>query len=272
MLCLGKRPCDDGVILGPACRGKRYPKPRRILAATVLGSSMAFIDGTVVNIAMPVLQTELNASVVGVQWVVEAYALFLASLLLVGGALGDRLGRKRMFMLGVGLFALASVACGLARTIEQLIAARAAQGVAGALLVPGSLAIISASFPKAERGRAIGIWSGFSAISAGLGLVLGGWILDVASWRVLFYMNIPIAAVTLLLGAQAVPESRSEEEQGPLDLAGALLVTLGLGGVTFGLVEAPVRGWRDAGVLADWSWAWPASPASWPWRRSGATR
>ena len=144
---------------------------------------MAFIDGTVVNIALPTLQDELGASVAGAQWVVEAYALFLASLLLVGGALGDRFGRKRVFLLGVSLFAAASVACGLARSVEQLIVARAAQGVAGALLVPGSLAVISSSFPKVERGKAIGIWSGFSAISAGLGLVLGGWLLDFASWR-----------------------------------------------------------------------------------------
>lgn len=249
MACLGTRPCDEGVILGPPCRGKRYPHSAWILAATILGSSMAFIDGTVVNIALPTLQSELGATVAGAQWVVEAYALFLAALLLVGGALGDRYGRKRLFMLGVGLFALASVACGVAQTVSQLVAGRAVQGVAGALLVPGSLAIISSSFPKAERGKAIGLWSGFSAISAGLGLVLGGWLLDVASWRWVFYMNVPMAAATLLIAARTVPESRAEGEQGPLDLLGAFLVTASLAGLTFGLVEAPVRGWSSPAVL-----------------------
>ncbi|MGI9516766.1 MAG: MFS transporter [Pirellulaceae bacterium] len=249
MVCLAKRPCDDGVILGPPCRGIHYAHSAWILTATILGSSMAFIDGTVVNIALPTLQDELGATVAGAQWVVEAYALFLAALLLVGGALGDRYGRKRVFMFGVGLFAVASVCCGLAQSVSQLVVARAAQGVAGALLVPGSLAIISSSFPKAERGKAIGIWSGFSAISAGLGLLLGGLLLDIASWRWLFFMNIPMATVTLIIAARVVPESRSEDEQGPLDLAGALLVTLGLAGLTFGFVEAPIRGWKSPAVV-----------------------
>ena len=249
MACLGIRPCDEGVILGPPCRGKRYAHPGWILAATILGSSMAFIDGTVVNIALPTLQEELGATVADAQWVVEAYALFLAALLLLGGALGDRYGRKRVFMFGVGLFAAASVACGVARDADQLILGRAVQGVAGALLVPGSLAIISSSFPKVERGRAIGLWSGFSAISAGLGLVFGGWLLDAASWRWLFYMNVPMAAATLLIASRTVPESRAEEEQGPLDVLGATLVTVGLAGLTFGLVEASVRGWGSPIVL-----------------------
>jgi EmrB/QacA subfamily drug resistance transporter len=260
-MLLDKRPCDDGVILGTPCAADAATgasttasptapplRPSWILAATILGSSMAFIDGTVVNLALPVLQTSFGASVAGVQWVVEAYALLLAALLLVGGALGDRYGRRRIFMLGVGLFALASVACGLARSLEELIAARAVQGVAGALLVPGSLAVIGASFPKQERGRAIGMWSGFSAISSGLGLLLGGWLLDVASWRVIFWINVPMAAVTLFLAARAVPESRAEEAHAPLDVLGAALVTLGLAGLTFGFVEAPERGWRAPAV------------------------
>ena len=200
MLCFGRHPCDDGVILGTTCPGESAPRAGRILAATILGSSMAFLDGTVVNVALPVLQTRFRRfgrPVRSGSW--RRYALFLASLLLVGGALGDRYGRRRSFLLGVALFALASAACGLARSLEELIAARAVQGVAGALLVPGSLALIGASFSKAERGRAIGIWSGFSAISAGLGLLLGGWILDVASWRAIFFLNVPVAVATLLL-------------------------------------------------------------------------
>jgi EmrB/QacA subfamily drug resistance transporter len=248
MLCLGSRPCDDGVILGTACRGEPERRSGWILAATILGSSMAFIDGTVVNIALPRLQTAFGASVAGVQWVVEAYALFLASLLLVGGALADRYGRRRLFLIGVGLFALASVACGLARSLGELVAARAVQGVAGALLVPGSLAVIGSSFPKGERGRAIGIWSGFSAISAGIGLLLGGWILDVTSWRVVFFVNVPVAAAALFLAVRAVPESRSEEARGALDASGAALATLGLAGLTFGFVEAAEWGWRSPAV------------------------
>ena len=248
MTFLTNPPCDEGVILGPPCRGKSYSQAPWVLTATVLGSSMAFIDGTVVNIALPTLQAELGATVAGVQWVVEAYALFLASLLLVGGALGDRFGRKRMFLVGVGLFALASVACGLSQSVAQLIAARAAQGAAGALLIPGSLAVLSSSFPKVQRGRAIGVWSGFSAMSAGLGLVLGGWILDVASWRWLFFLNVPLAAITLWIAVRVVPESRAEAQEGPLDVMGAMFVTLGLAGITFGLVEAPARGWGAPAV------------------------
>ncbi len=248
MLWTGKHPCDDGVLAAVPCRGEPAARSKGILAATILGSSMVFIDGTVVNVALPVLQGAFGASVASVQWVVEAYAVFLASLLLLGGALGDRYGRRRLFMLGVGAFALASLWCGAARSLAELIAARAAQGVAGALLVPGSLAVIGASFPKAERGRAIGLWSGFSAISAGLGLLLGGWLLDVASWRAVFYLNAPLGAATLLLAARAVPESRAREP-GPLDWLGAALVTLGLGGLTFGLIEAPGRGWGSPAVV-----------------------
>src|ERR1043166_8564759 len=159
-----------------------------ILAATILGSSMAFIDGTVVNVALPALQTKLNATVIDVQWVVEAYALFLAALLLAGGSLGDHFGRKRIYTIGVALFALASMWCGLAPNISQLIMARAAQGVGGALLVPGSLAIISASFSEDKRGKAICTWSGFTAITAAIGPVLGGWLIDHVSWRAVFFI------------------------------------------------------------------------------------
>src|SRR5690349_11637514 len=184
---------------------------------TILASSMAFIDGTVVNVALPFLQKNLNATAIGVQWVVEAYSLFLSALLLVGGSLGDRYGRKRIFVIGVALFALASAGCGLAASIDQLIIARALQGIGGALLVPGSLAIISASFDQEHRGRAIGTWSGFSAITTAIGPVLGGWLIEHFSWRAVFFLNLPLAAAVVLISWWHVPESRDTEETGALD-------------------------------------------------------
>lgn len=199
---------------------------------------MAFIDGTVVNVALPFLQKNLNATVIGVQWVVEAYSLFLSALLLVGGSLGDRYGRRLIFLIGVALFALASAACGFATNINQLIAARAVQGVGGALLVPGSLAIISASFSREGRGRAIGTWSGFSAITTAIGPVLGGWLIEHFSWRAAFFINVPIAGAVLLISLCFVPESRDEDETGPLDWSGAALTTVGLGGLVYGLIES----------------------------------
>src|SRR5882724_203640 len=171
-----REPCDEGIILArKAVAPCTKRKGRWILAATILASSMAFIDGTVVNVALPALQTNLNATATDVQWVIESYALFLSALLLVGGSLGDHYGRRRIFLLGVAIFAVASAACGLVGNIHQLIVARAFQGFGAALLVPGSLAIISNSFSEQERGRAIGLWSGFSAITTGIGPVLGGW-------------------------------------------------------------------------------------------------
>ncbi|MBV8865656.1 MAG: MFS transporter [Acidobacteriaceae bacterium] len=199
---------------------------------------MVFIDGTVVNVALPALQSALSASVSGVQWVVESYALFLAALLLVGGSLGDLYGRRRLFVLGVIIFASASAWCGLAPNITQLITARAVQGVGGALLVPGSLALISVSFPIDERGRAIGTWSGFTAITAAIGPVLGGWLIQHASWRWAFFINLPVAAIVLALTVLRVPESRSpQDSRASLDWPGALSVTVGLGGVVFALIE-----------------------------------
>ena len=213
-----------------------------ILAATILGSSLAFIDGTVVNVALPALQTALHATVSDVQWVVESYALLLASLLLVGGSLGDLYGRRKIFVWGVVLFALASAGCGLAPSISGLIFARAVQGVGAALLVPGSLAVISASFPSTERGRAIGTWSGFTAITAAIGPVLGGWLVQHASWRWVFFINVPIALIVVVLTLWKVPESRNTEISTQLDWQGALLATVGLGAVTFALIELPKRG------------------------------
>lgn len=213
-----------------------------ILTATILGSSLAFIDGTVVNVALPALQTALHATVSDVQWVVESYALLLASLLLVGGSLGDLYGRRKIFLCGVILFAGASACCGISPSIDWLIFARGIQGIGAALLVPGSLALISASFSSGERGRAIGTWSGFTAITAAIGPVLGGWLVEHASWRWVFFINVPIAAVALGLTLWKVPESRNKEISTVLDWQGALLATLGLGAVTFGLIEAPKRG------------------------------
>jgi len=222
---------------------------RWVLAATILASSMAFIDGTVVNVALPFLQTTLNATAIGIQWVVEAYALFLSALLLVGGSLGDRYGRRLIFNIGVVVFAIASAACGLAANIEQLIVARAAQGIGGALLVPGSLSLISASFAKEERGKAIGTWSGFSAITTAIGPVLGGWLVEHVSWRAVFFLNVPLAVAVIVISLWHVPESREEKQLGPLDWHGAALATLGLGALVYGLIESPRVGFSNPIVL-----------------------
>ena len=218
-----------------------------MLAATILGSSMAFIDGTVVNVALPALQNALHASISDVQWVVESYALMLAALLLVGGSLGDIFGRRKVYISGVAVFAAASAWCGLARDIDMLIWARSIQGIGAALLVPGSLALITASFPEETRGQAIGTWSGFSAITAAIGPVIGGWLIEHSTWRWVFFLNLPLALAVILLSAK-VPESRNENASHHLDWLGALLVTLGLGGVTYALIEWPARA-RHGGYL-----------------------
>ena len=223
---------------------------RWILAATILASSMAFIDGTVVNVALPFLQTDLNATAIGIQWVVEAYSLFLSALLLVGGSLGDRYGRRRIFNIGVVIFALASAWCGLAASIEQLIIARAVQGLGGALLVPGSLALISSSFPEDKRGRAIGTWSGFSAITTAIGPVFGGWLVEHWSWRAAFFLNLPLAVAVLVISIWKVPESREKNHKGSLDWLGAAFATIGLGGLVFGLIESPRHGFSNPLVLS----------------------
>ena len=247
-----KSPCDEAIVTTRKAATTECGKAQRrwTLAATILGSSMVFIDGTVVNVALPALQKNLHATVTDVQWVIEAYTLFLAALLLLGGSLGDRFGRKKIYAIGVVVFALASAWCGFATTIEQLIMARAAQGVGGALLVPGSLAIISATFGEAERGKAIGTWSGATAITAALGPLLGGWLIEHVSWRAVFFLNLPLALAVIALVILFVPESRDEEDEGKLDLAGAALATLALGGIVFGLVESSRLGFRNAVVIA----------------------
>jgi len=246
-----KQPCDEGVILsGEADSPCRKSAAPWILAATIAGSSMAFIDGTVVNVALPALQTGLNATATDIQWVVESYALFLAALLLVGGSLGDRFGRRLIYAIGIVIFALASAWCGFSPNVESLIIGRAVQGVGGALLVPGSLAIISASFSEAERGRAIGTWSGFSAITAAIGPVIGGWLIEHFSWRAAFFINLPIAAIVLLLLFLHVPESRDEQNQSGLDWRGGILATAGLGFLVYGLIESSNLGFVHPIVIA----------------------
>jgi EmrB/QacA subfamily drug resistance transporter len=215
-------------------------RERIVLAVTILGSSMAFIDGTVVNVALPALQTAFHATIADVQWVVESYALMLAALLLVGGSLGDIFGRRKVYVLGVAVFAAASACCGMARNIDMLIWARSIQGVGAALLVPGSLALITASFPESTRGQAIGTWSGFSAMAAAIGPVIGGWLIEHSTWRWVFLLNLPLALGIILLSS-GVPESRDENAAHHLDWPGAVLVTLGFGGVTYALIEWPAR-------------------------------
>jgi len=210
---------------------------RWTLTATIIASSMTFIDGTVVNVALPALQNSFHATLAEVQWVVEAYALLLAALLLTGGSLGDIYGRRKVFAIGVAIFALSSMWCGLAGNIGSLIAARTVQGIGGALLVPGSLALISVSFPAEERGRAIGTWSGFTAITAAIGPVLGGWLVQHASWRWAFFLNLPLAAAVLAITILRLPESRGSAGQ-RLDWPGAFLATLGLGGIIYAMIQS----------------------------------
>jgi EmrB/QacA subfamily drug resistance transporter len=216
-----------------------------VLASAIVGSSLAFIDGTVVTVALPAMGREFGAGGADLQWVIEIYALFLSALLLVGGALGDRYGRRRLFGLGIGLFTLASIGCGAAASLPVLLAARALQGVGGALLVPGSLALLSASFEPSARGRAIGTWSGWSGVTTAIGPLVGGWLVG-HSWRLAFWLNVPLAAVVLWL-LRGVPESRNAEAR-RIDIPGACLATAGLGGLVYGLIESSRRGWSDPGV------------------------
>jgi EmrB/QacA subfamily drug resistance transporter len=215
---------------------------RWILAATILGSSMTFIDATVVNVALPALQADLHATITDVQWVVEAYALFLGALIMVGGSMGDQFGRKRVFLFGVTFFTAASILCGVATSPGTLIAGRALQGIGAAFLVPGSLAIISATFGDADRGRAIGTWSGFSAITAAIGPVSGGWLIEHVSWRAVFFLNVPLAVVVLALSLRFMNESRDPSRTTQIDWSGAALAVVGLGGIVFGLLEWPPLG------------------------------
>ncbi len=222
---------------------------RWILAATVLGSGMAAIDATVVGIALPSIGRDLHTSLSGLQWVVSGYTLTLAALLLPAGALGDQLGRRRIFNLGVVWFTVASVACALAPDSAVLIVMRFLQGVGAAMLTPGSLAIIEASFDKESTGRAIGAWSGLGGVATALGPLLGGYLIAAASWRWIFIINVPIGAAVLWISGRHVPESRDANAASRIDVRGALLAVATLVGLTYGLIEGPARGWSQPSVI-----------------------
>lgn len=244
-----KQPCDEALIRTGAPGVPCAEKSRTwVLAATILGSSMAFIDSTVVNVALPALQSDLRATVVDVQWVIESYGLFLAALILVGGSLGDAVGRRKMFLLGVLGFAVASAGCGSSSSIKSLLVWRSVQGVAAAFLVPGSLAIISSSFDEQSRGKAIGTWAGFTTITTAFGPVVGGWLVEHASWHWIFFLNIPLAALVLIISFWHVPESRSPD-QGSVDWLGASIATFGLAGLIYGFLESAILGWTHPRVI-----------------------
>ena len=226
------------------------PAGRWVLAATVLGSSVAFLDATVVNIALPAIGADLDADVTGLTWTVNAYTLTLAAFVLVGGSLGDRFGRRRVFMVGVAWFGAASLACAAATDIGMLVAFRALQGIGAALLTPVALAILHATFRAEDRSRAIGAWSGLAGTAGAVGPLLGGWLVDVATWRWVFLINVPVVVVVLVLAARHVPESRDLAAAGPLDLGGAVLVAVGLGAFTYGLSAWSEQGLGDPAVQA----------------------
>jgi EmrB/QacA subfamily drug resistance transporter len=244
------RPCGEAVIrstrgvLDCARRQKRW-----VLTASVLASTMAFVDESVVSVALPRMQTDLGTSLAAMQWVVNAYTLCMSALLLIGGAAGDQFGRRRMFLIGVVIFGLASLGCGFAPNVNVLIVSRALQGVGAALLIPCSLALIGAAFDENERGAAIGVWSGASAIAAGLGPILGGWLVDHASWRAIFLINPVLATFAVWIALRHLPESRDPQAGSALDWRGAILVFAGLGALVYGLIEAATLGWRSPIVL-----------------------
>jgi EmrB/QacA subfamily drug resistance transporter len=239
-------PCADrgggGEVCGQAAR-------KWVLIATILGSSLAFMDGSVVNVALPALQARFQATSGGIQWVVQSYALMSAALLLLGGAIGDRYGRRRTYLWGVGIFAVASAACAASASLGELVAARAVQGVGAALLIPQGLSILSAAFPAEERGRAIGTWSAWTSVCAALGPVAGGWLIEAWSWRLIFLLNLPVALVVFAL-ARHIPESKAEGSGAKsLDRLGATLVTLSLVAMIYALSFAPQLGWRSPKVV-----------------------
>lgn len=226
------------------------PSARWLIAAAVLGSGIALLDSTVVNVALPTIGRELGAGLTGQQWVLDGYLLTLSALLLLGGAAGDRYGRRRVFVVGLIVFTAASLACGLSPTAGSLIGARLVQGVGAAALVPGSLALIDVGITNKDRGRAVGIWAGMSGVTTALGPFIGGWLVDAASWRWVFLLNIPLAAVAMWIAIRHIPESRDPATQGDLDVLGAAAIILGLAGVIYTLIEAPFRGWTPVTVSA----------------------
>jgi EmrB/QacA subfamily drug resistance transporter len=226
------------------------PGARWLITAAVLGSGIALLDGTVVNVALPAIGRQLGTGLTGQQWILDGYLLSLSALLLSGGAAGDRYGRRRVFIVGLFVFTAASLACGLSPTAGWLIGARLVQGVGAAALVPGSLALINAGITEKDRGRAVGVWAGMSGVTTALGPFIGGWLVDAASWRWVFFLNIPLAAIAMWIAARHIPESRDTTAQGRSDILGAAAVTLGLAGVTYALIEAPSRGWTPVTMTA----------------------
>jgi EmrB/QacA subfamily drug resistance transporter len=244
-------PCDEGIIRAiRTTAGSTAQQKRWVLVVTILASTIANIDRSVVNVALPALEKDLAASVEVIQWLVNAYTLCLSALLLVGGAAADSYGRRKIFISGLAIFAAASLWCGFSPDVAQLIAARAAQGLGAALLIPCSLALIGATFDESERGKAIGTWAAFSAIASAIGPLLGGWIVDHFTWRWIFLINPPIALFAIWIASAHVPESVDPQARGMLDWRGALLALLGLGAVCFGLMAAPDFGWSDTKVVA----------------------
>ena len=225
------------------------PRGRWVIAAAVLGSGIATLDATVVGIALPAISRSFHSDIGALQWVVTGYSLTLASLLLLGGSLGDRYGRRRIFAIGVGWFALASAACGFAPDVGVIVAARILQGIGGALLTPASLALLQASFREEDRARAIGAWSGLGGLATAAGPLIGGYLIAAASWRWVFFINLPIAAAVLALTARHVPESKDASVTGGTDIVGAVIAVMALSGLTYGLIEGPTEGWLDAAVL-----------------------
>ncbi len=238
-------------VIGPAAEPIRFASTsgRWVLLASILGSGLAGIDATVVNVALPAIGRDLHTDFAALQWTVTAYSLTLASLILLGGSLGDRFGRRRVFVIGVVWFATSSLLCGLAPSAGLLIAARALQGVGGALLTPGSLAMIQASFAPEDRSRAIGAWSGLGGVATALGPFVGGYLVEAVSWRLVFLINAPLAAIVVAVAIRHVPETRDASATGRIDIVGALLGTVGLGGLTYALIEAPSHGVGSATVL-----------------------
>src|SRR5580704_4189696 len=252
MIGFTRPPCDLAIIRATAAFSAATLSKKRkhlTLAATILGSSMAFIDSSVVNIALPAIQQALHANATSTQWIVNAYLLLLAALVLVGGSAADLYGRRRIFIIGIALFTAASIACGLSPNIEVLIISRAVQGLGAALLTPASLAMLGATFDQHERSRAIGIWAGFGALTAAAGPVLGGWLVDHVSWRAIFLLNVPIAIAAVGLAAGFAAESRDDAARS-LDWKGAVIVATGLAAITWGLGPIPRSGIHDKAVLA----------------------
>lgn len=243
-------PCEGGQVHAAAHPEHDLSAARKrwVLAATVLGSSLTFIDGSALGVALPAVQRDLAAGTAAVQWVSNAYLLTLGALVLIGGAAGDRFGRRRVFLIGVAIFALASIGCALAPSVQALIAGRAVQGIGAALLTPGALAVIGASFPPEERGKAFGTWAGFGALTGMIGPLVGGWLPDAADWRAIFWINVPLAVLTAAVTVAVTPESRDPEAKG-LDWMGAVLAVAGLGALTWALTAAPDLGFASPLIL-----------------------